>query len=156
MNTKARVFAHLEQHPDTDNAQLYEALPDVSQGVLRTYAAKFRNQGDTPSDQRQTSILPESDMPSPPPKPSKANPDLDWLKANRKPLEAMLGKYKAGASIPAGKGPSNVEISGDTKGVTYNVAKALHTEFTKAARRSGLSQRKAIHAAMRMFVEAVR
>jgi len=156
MNTKARVFAYLEQHPDTDNATLYEAMPDVSHGVLRTYAAKFRNPDTTPADPRQISILGESDTPSPPPRASKPDPDLDWLKANRKALERVLSKQNASTSISSPKSTLDGEISGPVRVRSYSIAENVHREFVQAAQRQGLSQRRAVHAALRLFVQASR
>jgi len=151
MNNKARVWQYLEEHQDMEAKDLYDVFPDIGDGSIRAYLSDYRKKNSIAASV-DTSFKPM--LPAPPP--AASNPDLDWLKANRKELERVLSKYKHSESIVAKDSLPEVKISGSVKVRSYSLSDREHGAFSMACEKLGVSKRQGIHIALRMFSDALR
>jgi len=169
-NNKLVVFEYLNQNPDTEAADLYEQFPSIGNGSLRAYLSdhrKAKTEGTTPiassaatapsrqsaadwlKAHRSTTSPRQSAAETP-----RNDPDLDWLKSHRSAIEEMLVKGNESTSTRPGKGVPIVRISGSVRVRSYSIADKDHQAFVQVCEQLGMSRRKGVHAALRMFVKA--
>jgi hypothetical protein len=154
-SVKDKVFEYMSKHPTATKEALFQAFPDDKEVTVvrnrRLYFEKKEGKKKVPTKKPvSTPIEPveEKSIVQALPKPL-----LEALEADSEVLIEMIAKYKQSKMIKALFDENEITIEEPVKTYSYSLSQSLHTDFEKVCIKVGLSKRKALHHAMKGFID---
>ena len=172
-----KIFRWFDENPGFENKKAYEVFPNISKSSIRTIKMKYlkyRKEGswpelkenesidtsisisksnsdsnnDTSTNARNSQSLPDKNQ-----KNKSINTSIDTfimeLFSQKETLLEILSGYQKTGSLPM----EDIKLEKPFKTVSFNLMEKTISDFTMVCKDQGISQRKAVHMALKDFIK---